>query len=241
MTGLLISNFEAAIKLFESIPGWKDADEMVCACQKKIEEITAKAEADRLAFEHKKEIARQEAERIAIRKAKRNKQIAIIATSIVCAIVVFIIVLTTVILPGIKYNDAVALMEDGEYMLAAAQFESLNGFKDSKELAETCRKNEVERLTPLREKYGPAAQRISAGGFHTVGLKADGTVVAVGDNDDGQCDVQDWTDIVAVAAGFHHTVGLKADGTLVAVGYNEYGRCDVGSWKLFTNLEDLLQ
>ncbi|NLO86339.1 MAG: chromosome condensation regulator, partial [Clostridiales bacterium] len=29
----------------------------------------------------------------------------------------------------------------------------------------------------------------------TVGLRADGTVVAVGENDEGQCNVSDWTDI----------------------------------------------
>ena len=42
---------------------------------------------------------------------------------------------------------------------------------------------------------------VSAGLYHTVGLTSDGTVVAVGDNDDNQCDVSDWTDIVAVSAG----------------------------------------
>jgi len=36
---------------------------------------------------------------------------------------------------------------------------------------------------------------ISAGDYHTVGLKSDGTVVAVGNNDYGQCDVSDWTNI----------------------------------------------
>ena len=68
---------------------------------------------------------------------------------------------------------------------------------------------------------------ISAGDEHTVGLKADGTVVAVGNNEYGQCDVSDWTDIVAISAGYWHTVGLKADGTIVAVGYNKYGQCDI--------------
>ena len=71
---------------------------------------------------------------------------------------------------------------------------------------------------------------VSAGGNHTVDLKSDGTVVAVGDNDDGQCDVEDWTDIVAVSAGSLHTVGLKSDGTVVAVGDNYDGRCDVEGW-----------
>ena len=42
---------------------------------------------------------------------------------------------------------------------------------------------------------------VSAGDYHTVGLKSDGTVVAVGGNHYGQCDVADWTDIVAVSAG----------------------------------------
>ena len=33
---------------------------------------------------------------------------------------------------------------------------------------------------------------VSAGSSHTVGLKKDGTVVATGDNDYGQCDVSIW-------------------------------------------------
>ena len=36
---------------------------------------------------------------------------------------------------------------------------------------------------------------ISAGEYHTVGLKSNGTVVAVGRNDVGQCDVSGWRNI----------------------------------------------
>jgi len=64
----------------------------------------------------------------------------------------------------------------------------------------------------------------------TVGVKADGTVVAVGDNDFGQCNVDNWTDIIQVAAGDEHTVGLKFDGTVVAVGSDSAGQCDVSGW-----------
>ena len=71
---------------------------------------------------------------------------------------------------------------------------------------------------------------LAAGGFHTVGLCNDGTVVAAEWNDEGQCDVNSWTDIVAVAAGYTHTVGLHSDGTVVATGDNELGQCSVDSW-----------
>jgi alpha-tubulin suppressor-like RCC1 family protein len=71
---------------------------------------------------------------------------------------------------------------------------------------------------------------VAGGDLHTVGLKSDGTVVAVGDNRDGQCDVGGLTGINQTAAGGGHTVGLKSDGTVVAVGRNDYGQCDVGNW-----------
>lgn len=61
------------------------------------------------------------------------------------------------------------------------------------------------------------------GGGHTVGLKSNGTLVAVGDNEYGQCDFSDtekWSDIVKVATGDWYTVGLKSNGTVVITGEN---------------------
>ena len=55
-------------------------------------------------------------------------------------------------------------------------------------------------------------------------------MVAVGKNDEGQCNVSGWTDIVAVAAGSGHTVGLKRDGSVVAVGVNGFCQCNVSDW-----------
>lgn len=135
MTGEIISDYESAIKLFESISGWKDADEKIYACQKKIEEIKAKAETERLEKERKAEIARKEAERI----AKRNKKIAIITTPIVCAIVAFIIVLNAVIIPNGKYNDAVALMDAGVLDEAYSIFIELENYKDAADKADDIR------------------------------------------------------------------------------------------------------
>jgi len=79
---------------------------------------------------------------------------------------------------------------------------------------------------------------ISAGANHTVGLREDGTVVAVGNNDWGQCNVSDWTDIVAISTRCESniTVGLKSDGTVVARGDNEHGQRDVFGW---TNIKEI--
>ena len=73
---------------------------------------------------------------------------------------------------------------------------------------------------------------VTAGAYHVVGLKANGTVVATGNNDYdyGQCNVSEWSDIVAISAGSWHTAGLKADGTVVATGFNKQGQCDVSEW-----------
>ena len=71
----------------------------------------------------------------------------------------------------------------------------------------------------------------ASGGYHTLGLKKDGTVLACGNNDNGQCNVSHWHDIVSISAGNCHTVGLKKDGTVVACGNNYYGQCNVSKWE----------
>jgi len=72
--------------------------------------------------------------------------------------------------------------------------------------------------------------QIAAGGWHTVGLREDGTVVASGRNYSGECNVGSWTDIRQVAAGGCHTVGLKEDGRVITAGSNYYGQCNVQNW-----------
>ena len=131
MTGKAISNYEAAIKLFESIPNWKDSNEQIYACQKRIEEIEVKVEAERLGKE---------------RISKRNKKIALITTTIVCVIIVFIIIIT-VIMPNRKYNDAIALMDSGNVVEAYEALIALDGFKDSAEKANSIyHQYKVEKL-----------------------------------------------------------------------------------------------
>ena len=60
--------------------------------------------------------------------------------------------------------------------------------------------------------------QLSIGRRYIVGLRADGTVAAVGDNYAGQCDVEDWSGIVSIAAGESGTVGITQDGRVLLAG-----------------------
>lgn len=127
-----------------------------------------------------------------------------------------------------KLADAERLANDHAERLAQVE-------KQRIEEANRRREEEARRREYLLKKLSVyhhchASSAIAASDEHTVGLKFDGTVVACGKNDDGQCDVSEWTDIVAVATSYEHTVGLKSDGTVVACGYNEYGQCNVSGW-----------
>ena len=67
---------------------------------------------------------------------------------------------------------------------------------------------------------------VGGGRSFNLGLEADGSVVAWGKDDYGQCDVPiPNANFVAVAAGGEHSLGLKADGSVVAWGRNQYGQC----------------
>ena len=56
-------------------------------------------------------------------------------------------------------------------------------------------------------------------------------VIGVGSNILGECNVDSWKEIVAIATGDRCTVGLKSDGTVVAIGDNGNGQCNVSEWK----------
>ncbi len=220
-----IPSYNEAIKIFSSVSGWKDADEKIAECESKIAEIEAKEETERIERERKEAEDKRKAEeaiRIAKEKAavrkKKIKKLTTIIVPAVCVIVAIVVLLNTVIIPNSKYNNAVSLMEAGSYKEALIEFRKAGDYKDSHNLI-------IANLDKITTR-----ETVSAGGYHTVGLKADGTVVATGDNDEGQCDAFLWTDIIAVTAGSVHTVGLKSDGTVVAVGYNSYYRCNVSTW-----------
>lgn len=71
---------------------------------------------------------------------------------------------------------------------------------------------------------------VSAGVYHTVALRNDGTLSAWGRNEAGQTGTPaGLSGVTAIAAGGYHTVALKNDGTVVAWGHNGYDQCTVPS------------
>ena len=154
------------------------------------------------------------------------------------------------------YAEAEALFTAGDFDDAAEAFAALGEYEDAAERVSATYFTKAQSLLAAGDDTGAAIafgqagdyqdakqqsmdlwntfavrETVGAGSSHTVGLKPDGTVVAVGHNNHNQCEVGDWQDIVAVSAGGYYTVGLKSDGTVVAVGENDDGQCDVSDWK----------
>ena len=235
MTREDISNYESAIKLFESISGWKDVNEKIYACQLKIEEIKVQTE--------KALLVRQ-------KKKKRNIIIAL-SSAVLVFVAVFVLTSfnfktwTDIVAVSAGYSHTVGLKEDGTVVATGNNDQGqCNVYNWTDIIAVGAGQNYTVGLkkdgTVVVTGYNYFGLynvsdwtdiiAVSAGNEHTVGLKKDGTVVATGDNSSGQCNVSKWTDIVAVSAGYSHTVGIKKDGTVVEVGSNVFGKCNVSSW-----------
>ena len=107
-----ITRIQGAIKVFSTLVGYKDSENLVSLCKSRIEQV-----------------------------AKSNKKNIIFAMSagILCILfLAFSIVLSTEIIPNAEYNDAVALMNDGKYEDALFAFKALGGYKDSEDKISEC-------------------------------------------------------------------------------------------------------
>ncbi|RDU25046.1 RCC1 domain-containing protein [Anaerosacchariphilus polymeriproducens] len=89
----------------------------------------------------------------------------------------------------------------------------------------------LEPVDKKRTEIEPYQNIVAVGALHILGVKPDGTVYSWGENEDGQCNTQNWTDIVAVSASWHVSAGLKSDGTVVATGLNDLGQCETSDWR----------
>jgi len=118
-----------------------------------------------------------------------------------------------------KYNNAKELLNNKQFLDARDAFLEIEEYKDSKNIIQEL-DEEVYKIAANFVSSGEYIQAgllflqiiehndsraqyfkltnlipIYASDRHTVGLKKDGTVVATGDNEDGQTNVSDWTDI----------------------------------------------
>ena len=172
-----IAGCESAIKLYESIPGWKDAEVQNEACQRKREDLKAKEEADRLERERQEEQRRIAAEAA----AKKRKNIIIIVSSIAIVSIVLFIVLTKVIIPNMKYNSAVQLYNIGEYEEAIVAFKELSGYRDSEEQISKC------ELAIKDTKYNSAMALIDSGDYDGALSLLEGLSYKDSDDKIGEC------------------------------------------------------
>jgi len=221
---------------FSGLGTYQDSKNLAEHCRKRASDEQAKIDAEN---ERQKIIAEQK------RRAQQKRKINIIVG--LAGTVALVLLVILVIIPGISYKKAEALLEQGNTAQAALAFGKLGDFGDARKRSFALWNDVTTReMVGVGTSHSVAVRAdgtvasvgnsacirgvpdwenivaVSAGGSHTVGLKADGTVVAVGWNEYGQCNVSDWTDIVAVSAGRNHTVGLMSDGTVVGVGLNTH-------------------
>ena len=168
-------DLEEAADKFHSLSGFKDADELREQCLAKIQEIKSQ--------EEQEQQKRQEAE---VKAAANRKKITIIGAASTATVAALALVTVFVIVPNVKYSKANGMLESGNYAAAEQAFSALGNFKDSADKVK-------ESLGMIRDTITSVS--LNVGSSHTVGLKSDGTVVAVGGNSWHQCDVSDWKDI----------------------------------------------
>lgn len=221
MVGDKVSNYEAAFKEFQTIKDWRDANEQINICRKRIDDIN---EANRKYIESVNQ------------QAKKTKTKSVIKKVVVILVIIFValsvFVYKTSIAPNDRYKNATAAMDAGDIISAYEGFIALDGYKDS-----------AAKVADLHDDYCKQKrtdyaknQTIAAGGNHIALIKKNGTVEAYilnkeYGNKQNQCNVSKWKNIIYISASSNHTIGLKSDHTVISAGDNTYGQRKVGSWK----------
>ena len=114
---------------------------------------------------------------------------------------------------GLKYDGTLVLPAETETGILPEDLERINRYR-----SQLTQWTDVVMLS--------ADQNYNA----VLGVRADGTVVAVGSGEHEKCRASQWENIVLISQGSDWVVGLRVDGTVAAVGNNRSHQCDVENW-----------
>lgn len=165
----------------------------------------------------------------------------------------------TVLIAGINPNYPLHVEDWKDIIAIDAGWDFLVGLTKDHTLVFTGNCKDQQQQFEAEQNNWKEVINISAGGGSdniegkrrskgfTVGLKSDGTVVAIGDNNENfnQCnEVLEWKDVIKVVAGDWYTVGLLKSGGILITGKNIPGTrylddYDKNTLKNFNNIKDI--
>ena len=129
------------------------------------------AEAKRIADEKQRRENERRREQTVI-KAKRIVKHVLIATAAVFTVIAVVFLLNSYIIPTVKYNSAIKLMNSEKFEEAIARFEKMEGYKDSEDKIIECKEaivyNKYEKALELMQngKYNDAIAAFEALGTY---------------------------------------------------------------------------
>lgn len=136
---------ENAIARFNSIPGWRDSDEKKAQAIYNLNSLTAQSPQNNPSAEKYENYGDYEpVEETASQKAKnKSATLSIIVVIVATLLIISIILGFFVILPQINYNNAVEMMNNGDYRGAYEIFSELDEYKDSYSKKYECKYKEA--------------------------------------------------------------------------------------------------
>lgn len=122
------------------------------------------------------------------------------------------------------YSDAIGFYENGKYEQAMKILLTLDGYKDSNNIAQEC---ESAILSQLRLQK---ASTISAGIRFSAGVTENGKIAFAGQGYKGEEEIKSWDDIVSVAVNGEFVLGLKKNGEVVVANGNSEYHANTEGW-----------
>ena len=143
--------------------------------------------------------------------------------------------------PRVTYAKAMECLEKGEYDNAKILFTNLGDYENAAELVNECdyRKGNLllatgkytsaltalsgitgykDRDDLIADLAGDFAKTLDTGKWHSAFVRSVGTVKATGDNTYGQCNVDDWKNVVQIACGDYLTIAKTSNNDVLCTG-----------------------